>query len=70
MILTVVMLLAKCVHSLQRVPIPRSFLFVQLLTMKCFDGNKNVKLSLWWMVSNFIEYKDEHFFFSCVQLLM
>ena len=40
MTLTVGVLLAKCVHSLQRVPIPLSFLFKQLLAMKCIDGQK------------------------------
>ena len=67
MTLTVGMLLSKRVHSMQSVPIPRSFLFKELLAMKCLDGHKNVKLILWRMVSNFIKYKDEHFLFSCVQ---
>ena len=66
MTLTVGMLLAKFVHSMQRVPIPCSFLLIQLLAKKCLDGHKNVKLSLWWMVSNFIKYKEEHIlFFMC-----
>ena len=62
MTLTMDMLLAKCVHSMQRVPFPRSFLFHEMLrwSQKCkikslADGFKLIK------------FKDEHFLFSCVQ---
>ena len=60
------MLLAICVHSTQRVQTPRNFIFIHSLAMECLDGHKNVKLSLWRMISNFIKYKDRHFlFFMC-----
>ena len=44
MTLTMGMLLAKFVNSMQRVPIPRSFLFIQLLAMKCLDSHKKSKV--------------------------
>ena len=67
MTLTMNMLLAKFVHSMQRVPIPRSFPFIQLLPMKCLDGHKKCNVKSLADGFKFIKYKDEHLLYSCVQ---
>ena len=66
MIFTVGMLLAKCVHSMQRFPIPRYFLFTTF-DHKMLRWSQKCKAKLLADGKNFIKNKDEHFLFSCVQ---
>ena len=58
MTFTMDILLAKCVHSMQRVPFPRSFLFHEMLrwSQKCKVKSLADSFKL-------IKIKDEHFLF-------